>query len=86
MAATMSAEEMLVHKKAASTKIISFLRDFLQESETDPGVFQRDVYDALAAQYPSTEAKADFAKSITKLQHALTVECGLPAPRQPLEV
>ena len=74
MAATMSAVEMLAHKKVGWTKIISFLRDFTQESETDPG------------QYPSTEAKADFAKSIKKLQDALTVECGLPAPRQPLEV
>ena len=83
--AIVSAEQLQAIKKATTDKIVNHLRDFLEESETDAGTFNRDVYDAMEATYSTPELKRALADKIYEFQRNLAVEFNLTA-RDPMEV
>ena len=62
-------------KKRVTEKIVDCLKVFLQE--TTPGIFDRDVYDALEDTYSTPELKESFAKAIDTLQTYLCDTFGL---------
>ena len=61
-ASGVSIDALLVTKKRVTEKIVDCLKVFLQE--TTPGIFNRDVYDALEDTYSTPELKKSFAKAI----------------------
>ena len=81
----MSHEEFEAARKAVTNKIVNLSRDVLHESESEPGTFNMDVYDALEAAYPTVETKAAFSEAIKTLHHKVVSEFHATS-REPLEV
>ena len=71
-------------KKQVTEKIVDCLKEFLQE--TTPGIFNRDIYDALEDTYSTPELKESFAKAIDTLQMYLSDTFGLGPAKVALQV
>ncbi len=72
-----SPEEHQATKKRVTDKIIAHLKEFLKE----PGIFERDVYDALQDTYSTPELRQVIAMQIDVVQKYLADSFGLgPAP------
>ena len=71
-------------EKQVTEKIVDCLKVFLQEGE--PGIFNRDAYDALEDTYSTPELKESFAKAIDSLQMYLCNTFGLGPAKLALQV
>ena len=83
-ASGVSTDALLVTKKQVTEKIVDCLKVLLQEGE--PGIFNRDVYDALEDTYSTPELKESFAKAIHTLQMYLCDTFGLGPAKLALQV
>ncbi len=83
-ASGVSRHAFLVKKKQVTEKIVDCLQMFLQEGA--PGIFNRDVYDALEDTYSTPELKESFAKAIDALQKYLSDTFGLGPAKVHLQV
>ena len=83
-ASGVSTDALLVTKKRVTEKIVDCLKVFLQEGE--PGIFNRDVYDALEDTYATPELKERFAKAIDSLEMYLCNTFGLGPAKLALQV
>lgn len=83
-AAGVSPDGHLVTKKKVTEKIIASMKVFLHEGE--PGIFDRDVYDALQDTYSTPELKESFAKQIDALQKYLADTYGMGPAKVALQV
>ena len=83
-AAGVSPDGHLATKKKVTEKIVAFTKVFLHEGE--PGIFDRDVYDALQDTYSTPELKESFAKQIDALQEYLADTYGMGPAKVALQV